>query len=86
MVVGYRTAWVTAMMRNDREFAREIEESVRAWNDASKGTALEIRNFLPNSQRALREARRPAAERTLRTAPNAAERDLRDMVDLLSLN
>jgi hypothetical protein len=86
VVTGYRTAWVTAMMRNDREMARQLEESVREWNAASKGTALEIRNFVPNSQRALREARRPAAERTLRTAPDAAERDLRQLVDLLSLN
>ena len=86
VVTGYRTAWVTAMVRGDREFAREIEASVQDWNAASKGTALEIRNFVPNSQRALREARRPAAERTLRSAPNAAERDLQQMVDLLSLN
>lgn len=86
VVTGYRTAWVSAMMRNDREFARQIEESVEDWNAASKGTALEIRNFVQNSRRALQEARRPATVRTLRSAPNAAEQDLQRMVDLLTLN
>ena len=86
VVTGYRTAWVSAMMRGDREFAKQIEESVADWNAASKGTALEIRNFVPNSRRALEEARRPATARTLRSAPNAAEQDLQRMVDLLTLN
>ena len=86
VVTGYRTAWVSAMMRDDREFARQIEESVEDWNAASKGTALEIRNFVQNSRRALQEARRPATARTLRSAPNAAEQDLQRMVDLLTLN
>ena len=86
VVTGYRTAWVSAMARGDREFAREIEQSVRDWNDGARGTALEIRNFVPNSQRALREASRPAAERALRSAPDAAEQDLQRMVDLLTLN
>jgi len=86
VVTGYRTAWVSAMMRNDRDFARQIEESVEDWNTASKGTALEIRNFVQNSRRALQEARRPAAARTLRSAPNAAEKDLQRLVDLMTLN
>lgn len=86
VVTGYRTAWVSAMMRNDRDFARQIEESVDEWNTASKGTALEIKNFAQNSRRALQEARRPASARTLRSAPNAAERDLQNLIDLMIQN
>jgi hypothetical protein len=86
VVTGYRTAWVSAMMRNDRDFARQIEESVDEWNTASDGTALEIKNFVQNSRRALQEARRPASARTLRSAPNAAERDLQNLIDLMIQN
>jgi hypothetical protein len=86
VVTGYRTAWVSAMMRGDREFARQIEQSVEDWNDSAKGTALEIRGFTKNSRRALEEARRPATARTLRSAPNAAEKDLQRMIDLMTLN
>jgi hypothetical protein len=73
-------------MRGDRDRAREIEAAVADWNAASKGTAMEVRDFVKNSQRALKEARRPAMERTLRSAPDAAERDLRNLTDLMSLN
>ena len=86
VVTGYRTAWVSAMMRDDRDFAKQIEESVDEWNTASKGTALEIKNFAQNSRRALQEARRPASARTLRSAPNAAERDLQNLIDLMIQN
>jgi hypothetical protein len=86
VVTAYRTAWVKAMMRNDREGAREIEAAVEEWNKSAAGTALEINNFVKNSRRTLGEARRPAMERTLRAAPDAAERDLQNMVDLLTAN
>ena len=86
VVTAYRTAWVKAMMRNDRESARAIEEEVDGWNETAKGSALEIKNFAKNSQRALSDAKRPAMERTLRSAPNAAERDLQNMVDLMTAN
>jgi len=60
------------MMRGDREFAQQIEQSVEDWNASADGTALEISGFVMNSRRALEEARRPATARTLRSAPNAA--------------
>lgn len=86
LVTSNRTAWVQAMMRGDRAFAKEIEDSVASWNESARGTALEIRDFTKNSQRALREAGRPAMERTLRSAPDAAGKDLQRMIDLMTLN
>ena len=86
VVTAYRTAWVKAMMRNDRAGARAIEDEVDGWNESAKGSALEIKNFAKNSQRALGDAKRPAMERTLRSAPNAAERDLQNMIDLMTAN
>ena len=86
VATGFRTAWIKATMRGDRARAREIEAAVEDWNAGAKGTALEVRNFVKNSQKALKEARRPAVERTLRSAPDAAEADLQRMVDLLTAN
>ena len=86
VATGFRTAWIKATMRGDRARAREIEAAVDDWNVGAKGTALEVRNFVKNSQRALKEARRPAVERTLKSAPDAAARDLQTMVDLMTAN
>jgi len=80
---GFRTAWIKANIEGDREKQRAIEDAVRQWNDVNRGTALEIRNFRQNSVRALREARRPAGERFLRTTPRAARDDVVTVAELL---
>ena len=80
---GFRTAWINAMQTGDRQRARSIEQSVAEWNKGARGTALEIRNFQGNARRALREAQRPAGERTLRSAPRAARQDIERLSSLL---
>lgn len=79
VALGYRQAWVRAMIAGDRAEAQQIERAVESWNRGTRGTALEIRNFVPGSQRALREASRPAGERALRAAPKAAQQELRGL-------
>jgi hypothetical protein len=83
---GFRAAWIKAKLSGDEDQARAVVDSVRDWNEGTKGTALEIRNFLANSQRALREAQRPTKERLLRAAPKAAKDDLEQVADLLGYN
>ena len=83
---GFRAAWIKAKISGDEDQARAIVDAVSDWNEGTKGTALEIRKFLPNSQKALREARRPAQERLLRAAPKAARDDLEALADLLGYN
>ena len=83
VTAGYRQAWIKSKLRGDETAAADILEAVNDWNASTRGTALEIRNFLSGSQRALREAQRPAAERTLRAAPQAARQDLAGFADLL---
>jgi hypothetical protein len=85
-VAGFRAAWIKAKINGDEDQARAIVGAVNDWNAGTKGTALEIKKFLPNSQRALREARRPAQERLLRGAPRAARDDLEAIADLLGYN
>lgn len=80
---GFRQAWIKAKLRGDEETAATIRESVADWNDATRGTALEMRNWLAGSQRALREAQREAVQRTLKTTPIASRQDLTGYANLL---
>ena len=80
---SYRIAWIKAMMANDEAKARSIERSVDDWNRAARGTGLENRNFRANNFRALREARLPAVDRTMRTLPISARQDMEMTIDLL---
>jgi len=58
------------------EQAQAIVDSVNDWNEGAEGTALEINNFQRNARKALQEARRPAGERLLRSAPKSAKEDV----------
>ena len=83
VVAGFRVAWVKAKIQGDEAQAQDVVDAVADWNEASRGTGMEIRNFLANANRALREAQRPAGERFLRAAPRAAREDIETMADLL---
>ena len=83
VVASYRYAWVKAMQTGNRAYARDIEQSVAEWNKGAKGTSLEIKDFVRNSQRALKEARLSATQRTLRSPSTAGREDTARIMDLL---
>lgn len=83
VITSYRTAWVRAKVAGDNEGARDIEQAVVRWNKDAEGTGLRINNFVQGSQRALREAQRPAGERALRTTPMANRSDIATVYDLM---
>lgn len=78
----YRGMYVGAKIAKDNERAREVVQMVRDWNEAAKGTGLEIRNFEGGANRALREAQRTATERYLRAAPKAMRPETQQILDL----
>ena len=84
VVAGFRQAWIKATMEGNADRAREIEQAVDSWNKGAKGTGLEIADFRRRSMRALKEAQRPAKERTLRTVPKAGREDIERAFDTLS--
>jgi hypothetical protein len=81
---AYRQEWVAARVRNDRARMREIEQAVRDWNRYHRGGPLVINDFVARSQRAYREALRPAGERTLRTLPTDSRDQLERVTDALT--
>jgi hypothetical protein len=82
-VTMYRTAWVRAKMAGDNDAARDIEKAVAKWNEGAAGTGLRINNFSQGNQRALREAKRPAGERALRTTPMDNREDIAAIYDMM---
>jgi hypothetical protein len=80
---GFQRAWIKAKIMGNDDQADAVRDAVNEWNEGAKGTALEIRNFTRNANRALREAKRPAMERFLRTAPRAAREELEITTRLL---
>ena len=69
---AYKLAWVKAKLTGDDRQAARIVREVNEWNESNQGGPGVIRNFLKNAQRALKEARRPAGERFLKSAPVAS--------------
>jgi len=80
---GFQQAWIKAKIMGDDDRADQVKAAVEEWNQGAKGTALEIRNFTRNANRALREAERPAMERFLRTAPRASREEIERAATLL---
>jgi hypothetical protein len=83
MTAHYRYAWVKADLTGNSYAKRQIEREVDEWNKSAKGTGLEIDNFLKNSQRASKEARMSATQRTLRSSAKAAREDLTTLTDYM---
>ncbi|MBT9177101.1 MAG: hypothetical protein DDT20_01430 [Firmicutes bacterium] len=81
----YRGMYVSARLAGDADRAQAAVDMVREWNEAARGTGLEIRNFIRSANRALREARRPASERYMRSAPMAMRPETERIQSLFGL-
>ena len=81
----YRGLYITAKIGKDDERAAEVMQMVRDWNEAATGSGLEIRNFQQSANRALREARRTATERFLRTQPRAMRPETERVLEMYGI-
>ena len=79
----YYGAYVAASLDNDADAVANVLRRVDDWNEASKGTELELPNFRRQAAKALREAQRPATERYMRTIPINARRETQRVMDLV---
>ena len=82
VAAAYRGMYVSAKIAKDNERAREVVQMVKDWNEAAKGTGLEIRSFEGSANRALREAQRTATERFLRTQTRAMRPETERILEL----
>ena len=72
--MAYRDAWIKAKMVGDEQQAAKVAQAVNDWNEANPNARLN--NWMKNAQRSLKEARRPAGERFLKSAPKASRENL----------
>ena len=72
--MAYRDAWIKAKIVGDEQQAAKVAQAVNDWNEANPNARLN--NWMKNAQRALKEARRPAGERFLKSAPKASRENL----------
>ena len=67
----YKGLYVSARIAGDSVRAREVVDMVNDWNESAKGTGLEINNFEKSANKAVKEAKRPASARYLKSTPKA---------------
>lgn len=83
---GFKDSYIKAAMahggKGDTDRMRSVVAEVEAWNDAAEGTGLEIKNFLTSVKKAMKEARRPAGERFLKTTPLGMRDQATELMDI----
>jgi hypothetical protein len=81
---AWRIALLKAEMTGDTDRAASIREAVANWNEETRGTLYEMRNFERSYQRMKKEASRPAGERTIKAAPKGSQEDIRRLFESLT--
>jgi preprotein translocase subunit Sss1 len=81
-----QVAYVKARLSNNPSWARKVLREVRDWNRTAKGTEFYIPNFRVNAERALREAKKPTAERYLKSAPIGSRPNIEWLMKLYGLD
>ena len=79
----YVKSYVKAKLAGDSDRMASIAEDVCEWNEAAKGTGLEITSFGKSANRAALEASRPTVARYLKSAPKQMRPET---LELLRLN
>ena len=77
---------VAARLENDTERLAQIRKFVSDWNDDTKGTRLELRNFDRGLTQAYREASKPLAIRALKSSAKGGRMEAKDMLRLYGVD
>lgn len=77
---SFVAAYVKADLSKDDAAKAQIRQDVREWNEAAKGTGLEMKMFEAAANRAVVEARRPTVERFKRTVPTGMRPEVQQMM------
>jgi len=77
---------VAARLSNDPEGERNVKDFIKDWNESTKGTRLEIRNFDRSVSQAFREAKKPLALRSLKSSAKAGRAEAKDMLRLYGVD
>lgn len=77
---------VAARLSGDAEAEKDVKEYIKAWNETTKGTRLEIRNFDKGLNQAFREAKKPLAMRSLKSSSKGGRAEAKEMLRLYGVD
>lgn len=77
---------VAARLENDTERLAQVKKFVSDWNEDTKGTRLEMRNFDRGLSQAYREASKPLSVRALKTSAKSGRMEAKDMLRLYGID
>jgi ribosomal protein L33 len=77
---------VSARLSNDPEGEKNVKDYIKEWNESTKGTRLEIRNFDKSVNQAFKEAKKPLALRSLKSSAKAGRAEAKDMLRLYGVD
>jgi len=77
---------VAARLSGDVEAEKDVKEYIKSWNESTKGTRLEIRNFEKGLNQAFREAKKPLALRALKSSAKGGRAEAKEMLRLYGVD
>jgi hypothetical protein len=77
---------VAAKLENDPDKLQRVREHVAAWNEATKGTRMEIRNFERGVSLSMRESRKPLAARYLKSSARGGRAEAKEILQLYGID
>jgi hypothetical protein len=77
---------VAARLSGDAEAEKEVKEYIKDWNESTKGTRLEIRNFEKGLSQAFREAKKPLALRSLKSSAKGGRAEAKELLRIYGVD
>ena len=77
---------VAARLSGDAEAEKEVKEYIKDWNESTKGTRLEIRNFEKGLGQAFREAKKPLALRSLKSSSKGGRAEAKELLRIYGVD
>jgi hypothetical protein len=77
---------VAARLSGDAEAEKEVKEYIKDWNESTKGTRLEIRNFEKGLSQAFREAKKPLALRSLKSSSKGGRAEAKELLRIYGVD
>jgi predicted nucleotidyltransferase len=77
---------VSARLSGDKEVENEVKDYIKEWNESTKGTRLEIKNFNRSVSDAFREAKKPMAARALKSSSQAGRAEAKELLRIYGVD
>ena len=77
---------VAARLSGDVEGEKDVKEYIKNWNETTKGTRLEIRNFDKGLNQAFREAKKPLALRSLKSSSKGGRAEAKELLRIYGVD